>query len=282
MGRISVGVGGVVLAAVVALAGASLALPPALRPGFVGQIKTIIGGVWLTHAGGRRLPAGGSQQLFVGDTIEVARSSRADLLVAEDDGGPVSVTPANSPFHIKGKSNWISLQVLGLYLNEWGWVLQLSQGVPISMQPSQGLTTTPTQFTPSGAQVVRAGAQVLPIVWLGPSVPARLTDATGNLACPEAAPATDAQPAFAQIDCPALAPGNYHLAVGSARASVNFDVVAENEPEPTGNPDEQAIAAAHTLKTRPNLRLQALADLQRLSPRSYMAAAIINRAHISP
>jgi hypothetical protein len=280
MRRTSGAIGGVMLAVV--LCGNSFALPPALRPGFVGQVTEVSGGVWVTHLG-RRLPADRYQPVYVGDKIDVAGRSSATLALTRRYGGDnVPVTAGNSPYHVTGETSWINPRAWIRYLAEWSWVLQPPQNTPMALEPSQGLTASPTQFTPTGDQTIRDGAQALPIVWLGPAVTVRLSDEAGSAACTEAGPASEAQPEFTLVDCPALAPGNYHLAVGAAQDSVRFNIVVEHEAEPTGNSNDQAMVAAHTLKTRPDRRLQALADLQRLSARSYLAAAIMNRVRISP
>jgi hypothetical protein len=268
--------------------------PPKVAPpkaGVLGQIIRIStpGSVLITHQGSPQAPAKAYEPLYNGDMV-TAQVGQAILAIVGSAAG-VTVTPQNSPFQVKGVAGSVDAGLLQRVVAEWAWIFQPPLNSPVPLE-ARSLTPQPVQnFTPLVAQKVRSGeAQSLPVVWDGPIADVTLAAAAAP-ACPKASPTTDNEPPepppmedrprFALVDCPALAPGAYHLVVGEVQP-LTVDLVVAPEAAPQGSADEQAIAAMDVLKNQADHRLQALADLQRLSLHSYFALAVMNKVRTSP
>ena len=241
----------------------------------------------ITHQGARQAPARPYEPLYNGDIVA---AKAGHLLAIVGSPGGVTVTAQNSPFQVKGDAGYVDQNLWQRIVAEWAWIFQPPLNSPVPLE-ARSLTPQPVQdFTPSVAQKLRSGEQQsLPVVWYGPSVdvtlgasaaPACRASPTTDNEPPEPPPMAD-RPKFALLDCPALTPGAYKLAVGDV-TPIMVDLVVAPEAAPQGSAEEQAIAAMDVLKNQADHRLQALADLQRLSLYSYVALAVMNKVRTSP
>jgi hypothetical protein len=211
----------------------------------------------------------------------VSGEAHATIAIAGVAGNAVRITSANSPYKVSAASGATNANAFQRFLANWAWIFQPPASNPVSLE-ARGITPMPTHFTPTVDQKIRAGrAQAFPIVWVGPTVTVTISGA-GYGPCSGSADTSNAnQPRFALMNCPSFATGTYRLTVGEVQP-IQINVIAVQTTEPTGSANEQALAAADTLKYRPEGRLQALADLERLSDHSYYALAILNAVKTSP
>ena len=284
MTRIVNRIAGPALAAVL-VATTAHAAPEAPKPGIVGQVIAIrpAGGVTVTHTGGRPITAEPYQPLYTGDVVQVTSASgSATLEFAGANGGDVTVTHAR-PYHVVAKGGGASASTFNRFMQKWGYVLQPPSGVQIESTTPKGVrgpaaganALAASHYLPLIAQQVSMyRARVLPVVWQGEAAAVVLKDGTGAVV----AQADAGQPGFALVQCKqSLQPGAYSIEVGGQPAGplVIQVTVVQTQPPVASTNEEGAMQAADALDGAPAGRLQALAELQNLAEKSYLANAVM-------
>jgi hypothetical protein len=255
---------------------AARAAAPAIQANIVGQIVSIspptaAAAVTVTHAG-RSAAARPFQPLYPGDVVKVGRAGvTAKVVFAGGPGAGTSLTSANAPFVAPAsKAGGANPSLFAAFLANWRGVLSPAGGASVVTTTPRSIEYHPSPWLPEGPQTLRAGeAQALLVVWRGSRGAVTLVSADGK----PIAQVRSSTPGSAVLACPPLAPGTYELRAGSLR----FPVRAAPGRRPGGTPLAQAMAAADALNGQPEGRLQALADLQALSDKVYIARALSDR-----
>jgi hypothetical protein len=284
MTRIVTGIAGSTLAAVL-IATAAHAAPEAPKAGIVGQVIAIrpAGGVTVTHANGQKITAEPYQPLYTGDVVQVSSANgSATLEFAGANGGDVTVTHAR-PYRVAAKGGGASASTWNRFVQKWGYVLEPPSGVAIESTTPKGVrgagpgatSLAASHYLPLIAQQVSMyRARVLPVVWQGEAAVVVLKDGTGAVLAQ-----TDAgQPGFALVQCKqSLQPGAYSIEVGGQPAGplIIQVTVVQTQPTVASTNEEGAMQAADALDGAPTGRLQALAELQNLAEKSYLANAVM-------
>ena len=283
MTRIVNGMAGSALAALLMVTAAHAA-PEAPKPGIVGQVIAIrpAGGVTVTHSNGQKITAEPYQPLYTGDTVSVTSASgSATLEFAGANGGDVTVTHAR-PYRVAATGG-ASASTFDRFMQKWGYVLQPPSGMHIESTTPKGVrgpaaaagALAASRYLPLITQQVSMyRAKVLPVVWQGAATTVVLKDGTGAVV----AQATATQPGFAVVQCKqSLQPGSYSIEVGAQPSGplvIQVTVVSTQIP-PASTNEESAMQAADELDGAPTGRLQALAELQALQEKSYLAGAVM-------
>jgi hypothetical protein len=283
MTRIVQGIAASALAALLA-ASVAHAEPEPPKAGIVGQVISIrpSGGVTVTHANGAKVVAEPYQPLYTGDTVSVGASNGAAVLeFAGANGGDVTVTHAR-PYRVVAKGG-ASASTFDRFMQKWGYVLQPPTGVHIESTTPKGVRGSSVSADALAAsrylplitqQVSMYHAKTLPVVWQGAATTVVLKDGTGAVV----AQTTATQPGFALVQCKqSLQPGNYQIEVGATPAGplVIQVTVTQTQPTAASTNEEGAMQAADALDGAPAGRLQALAELQGLAQKSYLANAVM-------
>ncbi len=254
---------------------AARAAAPTIHANIVGQIVSITppmaAAVTVRHAG-RTAAARPFQPLYPGDVVKVARPGvTARVVIAGGSSAGTSLTSADAPFVAPAsKAGGASPSLFAAFLANWRDVLSPAGGPTVVTTTPRSIDYHPSPWLPQAPQTLRAGeAQALLVIWRGSRGAVTLVDAGGK----PIAQVRSQAPGSAVLACPPLTPGVYELRAGSLR----FPVRAAPGRRPGGTPTAQAMAAADALRGAPDGRLQALADLQALSGKVYIARALTDR-----
>ncbi|HWE46921.1 MAG TPA: hypothetical protein VG407_12925 [Caulobacteraceae bacterium] len=259
------------------LAAAAQAAPETPHVGIVGQVIAITGGATVTHANGQKLAAEPYQPLYTGDLVQVtAANGSATLEFA--GGGDVKVTHAQ-PYRVNARGAGGSASTFMTFMQKWGYVLQPKTGMHTESTTPKGVRSAvasglaASRYLPLTKQQMYR-ARILPVVWMGDPAAVVLKDGTGNVVA-QAAPG---QNGFALVDCKKSLPaGEYQIEIGAQPSGplvIQVTVVQTTPPSASTN-EEGAMQAADALDGAPGGRLQALAQLQNLAEKSYLASAVM-------
>ncbi|HEY3812796.1 MAG TPA: hypothetical protein VGL66_06185 [Caulobacteraceae bacterium] len=285
MTRIVNGISASALAALLGLAFTATiahAEPEAPKAGIVGQVVAIRGtGVTVTHASGARIVAEPYQPLYTGDTVTVG-SANGSATLEFAGGGDVTVTHARA-YRVAAKAGGASASSFDRFMQKWGYVLQPPTSVHIESTTPKGVrgpaagagALAASRYLPLiNQQVSMYHAKNLPVVWQGEAADVVLKDGAGAVVAKTSA----GQPGYALVQCPkTLQPGAYQIEVGAQPAGplVIQITVTQTQPPAAATNEEGAMQAADALDGAPAGRLQALAELQNLSQKSYLASAVM-------
>jgi hypothetical protein len=254
----------------------------------VGEVKDIApddsDAVWLTHPGEMAKRISAYQSVYTGDTIDVREPGvTARLEMALVDGGSITVTKANSPYHVNSRmSAATAMNFLKNIQRSFSWVFNPppdpKKDGTFSKGPNQTVGLTASPWLPVTAQKVRAGeAQTYVVAWIGNSADVSLTDDETGALIQTTNVDTVATPGFALIQCKKLRPGSYTLTIDDHLEVLRIPITADiGGPDWRGRPVDRALAASNRLVGDNGERLQALTDLQAVADKVYVAKAIID------